>query len=160
MSFLNLSLAEFLGLAFAGTAFVVALYLLDRARRRQVVSTLRFYTVAERISRPRRLLRIRQPWSLLLQMLSILLLLAALAGLQWGTGREASRDHVILLDTSAWMGARGRAGTLLEEAKNVAAAYVRSLPPTERVMIVRADAIATPATRFETDRPATSSVTR
>ena len=47
MSFLNLSLGELLGLAGAISAGVIALYLLDRSRRRQVVSTLRFWADAD-----------------------------------------------------------------------------------------------------------------
>ena len=40
MNFLNLSLGELLGVAGAISAGVVALYLLDRSKRRQVVATL------------------------------------------------------------------------------------------------------------------------
>jgi hypothetical protein len=154
MFLLNLSLAEFLALASAASALVVVLYLLDRSRRRQVVATLRFWNVTENMSQPRRRRRIRQPWSLILQLVSVLLLLSALAGLRWGSADLVLRDHVILLDTSAWMAARGRAGTLLDEAKAAATAYVRALPSTDRVMIVRADAMATPVTRFEYDHAA------
>ncbi len=154
MFFLNLSLVEFLALASAVSALIVALYLLDRSRRRQIVATLRFWNVTENVSQPRRRRRIRQPWSLLLQLVSVLLLLAALAGLRWGSAERVLRDHVILLDTSAWMAARGRAGSLLDEAKTAAIAYVRALPSSDRVMIVRADAMATPVTRFESDRAA------
>jgi hypothetical protein len=154
MFFLNLSLAEFLALAAAASALIVALYLLDRSRRREVVATLRFWNVTEEMSQPRRRRRIRQPWSLILQLVSVLLLLAALAGLHWGSAGRVLRDHVILLDTSAWMAARGRAGTLLDEAKSAAIAYVRTLPSTDRVMIVRAGATATPVTGFEYDHAA------
>ena len=48
MFLLNLSLAEFLALASAASALVVALYLLDRTRRQLVVPTLRFWKVAEK----------------------------------------------------------------------------------------------------------------
>ena len=44
MFLLNLSLAQFLGASARCAAVVVALYLLDRSRRRQVVSTLRFWS--------------------------------------------------------------------------------------------------------------------
>ena len=47
MYFLNLSLGQFLAVFGAVSAVMVALYLLDRARRRQVVSTLRFWNMAE-----------------------------------------------------------------------------------------------------------------
>ena len=47
MYLLNLSLGQFLGLFGALSAISVALYLLDRSRRKVVVSTLRFWTAAE-----------------------------------------------------------------------------------------------------------------
>ncbi len=154
MFFLNLSLMEFLALASALSAFLVALYLLDRSRRRQTVATFRFWNASALVPRSRRRRRIQQPWSLLLQLVSVLMLLASLAGLRWGSPARVMRDHVIILDTSAWMAARGRSGSLLDEAKTAATAYVRALPSSDRVMIVRADATATPATGFLTDRAA------
>ena len=107
--FLNLSLGELLGLAGAISAGVVALYLLDRSKRRQLVATLRFWTAADVRTELKHRRRIQQPWSLLLQLLSIALLLLALAGPRWGGDEDSARDHVVILDTSAWMGARGRA---------------------------------------------------
>ncbi|MDP2996372.1 MAG: VWA domain-containing protein [Bryobacterales bacterium] len=160
MFLLNLSLAEFLALASAASALVVALYLLDRTRRRQTVGTLRFWNVAEKIAEMKHRRRIQQPWSLILQIFSILLLLAALAQLRWGSLESGSRDHVILLDTSAWMAARGRTGTLMDEAKAAALAYLRAMPAPDRAMIVRADAVALPATRFESNRAALEEAVR
>ncbi len=62
---------------------------------------------------------------------------------------------MLILDTSAVMGelpeSRGRQSTLLDEARDSARAYLRSLPRRDRVMLVRADALATPATAFESD---------
>ena len=49
------------------------------------------------------------------------------------------------------MAARGRSG-VLDGHGGRARAYVRALPELDRVMMVRADAIATPATAFEPDR--------
>ncbi len=152
MSFLNLGLGELMGLAGAISAGVIALYLLDRSKRRQMVATLRFWTAADVRTELKHRRRIQQPWSLLLQILSILLLLLAVAGPRWGASDESFRDQVVILDTSAWMGARTRQGTLLDEAKASARAYIRSLPGRDRVMIVRADALATPATAFESNR--------
>ncbi len=71
VNFLNLSLGELLGLAGAISAGVVALYLLDRSKRRQVVATLRFWTAADVRTELKHRRRIQQPWSLLLQLLSI-----------------------------------------------------------------------------------------
>ncbi len=152
MSFLNLGLGELLGLAGAISAGVVALYLLDRSKRKQVVSTLRFWAAADVRTQLKHRRRIQQPWSLLLEIVSLLLLLAAIAGPRLGITGGAGRDHVLILDTSAWMGSRAvRQGTLLDEARDSARAYLRSLPRRDRVMLVRADALATPATAFESD---------
>jgi hypothetical protein len=152
MNFLNLSLVEFLGLAGVISAGIVALYLLDHSKRRHVVATLKFWTPSNVPSEFKRSRRIQQPWSLLLQLLSMLLLLLAIAGPRLGGGSNAIRDHVLILDTSAWMGARARQGILLDQAKQLALDYLRTVPSDDRVMLVRADALATPVTPFETRR--------
>src|SRR5712691_4622875 len=136
MNFLNLGLGELLGLAGAISAGVVALYLLDRSKRRQLVATLRFWAPADVRTELKHRRRIQQPWSLALQLISIVLLLLAIAGPRLGGDESAARDHVLILDTSAWMGARRAAAgpnaaaqnTLIEEAKADARAYLRSLP--------------------------------
>lgn len=152
MNFLNLGLGELIGLAGAVSAGVVALYLLDRSKRKQLVATLRFWTAADVRTELKHRRRIQQPWSLLLQLVSLILLLAAIAGPRWGGDTFAGRDHVVILDTSAWMGARTRTGMLMDEARNAARNYIHALPHRDRVMIVRADALSTPATPFETNR--------
>lgn len=154
MSFLNLSLGELLGLAGAISAGVLALYLLDRSKRKQLVATLRFWSAADVRTQLKHRRRIQQPWSLILQLVSITLLLLAIAGPRWGGDEDSGRDHVLILDTSAWMGARTRTGMLMDEARTAARNYVHALPRRDRVMIVRADALATPATAFELDRRA------
>jgi len=156
MHLLNLSLAEFAAVFSAASAVVVALYLLDRSRRTVLVATLRFWNEARRPVESAQRRRIRQWPSLLLQLLSIALLLLAISQLRWGSRETGARDHVLLLDTSAWAAARGIAdgGTqsLLDQAKGMALAYVRALPPVDRVMVVYADGLATPVTAFESDR--------
>jgi len=152
MSFLNLSLGELLGLAGAISAGVLALYLLDRSKRKQLVATLRFWSAADVRTQLKHRRRIQQPWSLVLQLVSLALLLLAIAGPRWGGDEDSGRDHVLILDTSAWMGARTRTGMLMDEARTAARNYVHALPRRDRVMIVRADALATPATAFELDR--------
>src|ERR1051326_5437171 len=152
MFFLNLSLGELLGLVGAISAGVVALYLLDRSKRNQVVATLKFWVSADVRTQLRHRRRIQQPWSLVLELISLFLLICAIAGPRLGIIDNAGRDNVLILDTSAWMGSRGRTGTLLDEAREAARAYLRSLPRRDRVMLVRADALATPATSFESDR--------
>jgi hypothetical protein len=158
--FLNLSAAEFLALLTASSGLLVGLYLLDRVRRRQTVATLRFWTTSEQPAETKHRRRVRDPWSLLLQILGVALLLAALSQLRIGSQDRASLDHVLILDTSAWMAARGPQSTLLAEAKSLALAWLRALPSTDRVMVIRADGLATPATVFDGNRRALSEVIR
>jgi len=157
MYFLNLSFLQFVAVFGSISAISVALYLLDRSRRKQVVSTLRFWVAAEEPTVAARRRRIQQPWSLLLQLVSMGLLVLALAQLRVGTPAQVGRDHVIILDTSSWMSARtgsARSGnrTLMDIGRERARQYLHALPGRDRVMLVRADALATPATAFEPDR--------
>ncbi len=152
MYLLNLSLFQFLAVFGSISAVAVALYLLDRSRRRLVVSTLRFWVAAEQPAVAARRRRIQQPWSLILQLASMALLLLAVGELRFGTQAEAGRDHVIILDSSAWMAARSGNRTLMDLARERARRYLQALPMRDRVMLVRADALATPATAFERDR--------
>src|SRR5215469_995834 len=152
MYFLNLSFLQFVGIFGSVAAISIALYLLDRSRRRLVVSTLRFWVAAEQPAVAARRRRIQQPWSLLLQLASMALLILAIAQLRLGTPEQAGRDHVIVLDTSSWMAARSGSRTLIDIARDRARQYLRALPARDRVMLVRADGLATPATAFEQDR--------
>ena len=152
MYFLNLSLLQMLTVFGAVSAVSVALYLLDRSRRKQIVSTLRFWVAAEQPAVAARRRHISQPWSLILQLVSMALLLLALAQLRFGSPEAGGRDHVLILETSAWMGARSGNRTLMDIARLRARQYVRAIPASDRIMVVRADALATPATVFEPDR--------
>jgi hypothetical protein len=154
MHFFNLSLLEFAGLLSATSALVVTLYLLNRSRRKQVVATLRFWRAAEQPVLAKRRKRIQQPWSLILQLLSLACLLLAIAQLRLGSPDNSSRDHVVILDTSSWMAAKTGDRTLLDEARLATRRYVRALPANDRVMLIRADGVATPATRLDADREA------
>jgi len=153
--FFNLTFVQFAALLGSVSTVVVALYLLDRSRRKQTVATLRFWVTAEQptVVSPRR--KIQQPLSLLLQLVSICLLLLAIAQLRLGSQSATPFDHVLILETSAWMGARSAARptqTLMDEARARARAFMKSLPNGDRVMLVRADGLATPATVFESNR--------
>ena len=112
---------------------------------------LRFFAVSEKAPVLKHRRKLQQPWSLLLQLLSLLLLLLAIAQLRWGSPARASRDHVLILDTSAWMNARSGQSRLIDLARAAANNYVKQIPSSDRVMVVRADALATPATLFESD---------
>jgi hypothetical protein len=157
MYFPNLSLVQFLALFGAISIPTVLLYLLGRSRRKQVVATLRFWVAAQEPAVVERRKKIQQPLSLILQLVSMLLLLLAIAQLRLGTPLATPRDHVMILDTSAWMaagvGSATRRVTLMDEARNKARAYLKSVPASDRLMLVRADALTTPATSFESDRP-------
>jgi hypothetical protein len=151
---LNLTIGEFLAIFGAISALSVALYLLDRNRRKQVVSTLRFWVTPGLPSPVTRRRKIQQPISLLLQLLGMLLLLLAIAELHWGGPMRARRDHVLIIDTSAWMraAAPGRPNaTLMDLARANAISWLRAVPDSDRVLLVRADALATPATGWETN---------
>ena len=93
MFFLNLSALEFFALFSAVSGVAVALYLLDRSKRKLKVPTLRFWTHSEKPPVARHRKRIQQPWSLLLQILGMLLLLLAISQLRWGSPDRASRDR-------------------------------------------------------------------
>jgi hypothetical protein len=152
MFFVNLGLGQFLAIFGAISAISVVLYLLDRSRRRVVVSTLKFWVAAEQPTAVVRRKHISQPFSLLLQLLSMLLLLLAIAQLRIGSQANQSRQHVLILETSAWMNARsGPRKTLMDSARDRAKAYVNALPSSDQVMLVRADSLATPATAFESN---------
>ena len=160
MFFANLSAAEFLALLGAVSALAVALYMLDRSRRNVVVSSLRFWAGTDRPVDSSRRRRIRQWPSLLLQLASLALLLLAIAQLRWGSREDSSRDHVLILDTSSWMAGGSGDRSLMEEAREDALQYLRALPPGDRVMVVYADGLATPATAFEEDRTAVERAVR
>jgi hypothetical protein len=95
---------------------------------------------------------------LVLQLLGLLLLLLAIAQLEWGTRLGLGRDHVLLLDVSAWSAARMGAGsgseTVLAREKQEARRFLARLRARDRVMLVRVDSLATPVTSFTTDRGA------
>src|ERR1044072_3355540 len=138
MFLLNLSFLQFVAVFGSISAVSVALYLLDRSRRKQVVSTLRFWVAAEQPAVAARRKHIQQPWSLILQLVSMALLLLAIAQLRLGTPAQAGRDHVIILDASAWMAARSGNRTLMDLTRDRARRYLHALPSRDRVMLIRA----------------------
>jgi hypothetical protein len=154
MNFLNLTLVEFFAILIPVSAAVVALYLYDRSRRRQVVSTLRFFPQFSQAPVFTRRKKIQQPWSLILQLLSILLLLLAIAEPVFRRAVDRGRDHVLVLETSAWMNSAGpdRRAPLMELARRRALDYLAAVPRGDRVLVIRADGLATPATGFTSDR--------
>ena len=119
---------------------------------KQVVSTLRFWVAAEQPAVAARRRKIQQPWSLILQLVSMTLLLLAVAELHFGGSGPSGRDHVVILDTSAWMARAVRDNrTLMDIGTRAGGRMFSALPARDRVMLVRADGLATPATVFEPD---------
>ena len=145
-------MGEFLALLGAVSGATALLYLLDRSRQKMKVATLRFWQPAPVPTEQQQRKKIQQPLSLLLQILSMALLLLAIAQLRWGSLETGSRDHVLVMDTSAWMGARIGRVTNMEQARLAAKAWLDTLPGNDRVMLARADAVLTPATAFESKR--------
>ncbi len=151
MFFLNLTAAEFFTLLGALGGLVTALYLLDRARPRKLVSTLQFWVQAGAPDQHRSRRKMRDPWSLVLQLLSLLFLLLAISRMQWGGHERRGHDHVFLLDTSSWTAAptaSDPAQSVLDGEKKLARRFFSALPPGDRVMLVAASGLATPLTRF------------
>lgn len=152
MFLLNLTAAEFLALLGGLGGLITTLYLLDRTRRKKIVSTLRFWNPAFSAEQQQKRKRVREPWSLILQLASLLLLLLAIAQLEWGTRNRPGHDHVILLDTSSSTAQIEAEATLLDREKSTARQVLASLPASDRIMLVRVDALAVPATSFTSDR--------
>jgi Ca-activated chloride channel family protein len=151
MVLVGLSAGELLALFSVLGGLITALYLLDRRRKKKVVSTFRFWTAASSIRSQRHPKRVREVGSLLLQLLALALLLLAIARLEWGN-RRRGYDHVLLLDTSAWTAAMQDGRSVLSQEKQDAHEYVHHLPAGDRVMLVRVDSLFTPVTLFTQDR--------
>jgi uncharacterized membrane protein len=152
MEFLNLSFFEFGALFVLGSGLLVAMYLLDRSRQKLQAATLRFWTMAQIPPRQQRRRRIQQPWSLLLQLLALALLLLAASQLRWAGERAAPHAHVLILDVSAASTALARDGagqTVLAASQKKALGWLRAIPAQDKVLVLEAGALVTPRTAFE-----------
>jgi Ca-activated chloride channel homolog len=148
MFFLNLGAGEFFALLGVVGGLVTALYFLEHSRRKRVVSTLRFWTGRGAAQSRRSRYRVQDPWSLLLQLLSLTLLLLAIAQLEWGARERTQRNHVLLLDTSSASAQSMADGTVLDSEKRMVRQYLLRLGPRDRVMLVDAGGLITPRTAF------------
>jgi Ca-activated chloride channel family protein len=149
MSFSALSVGELAALVTALSAIVIALYLLDRRRQKKIVPSLLFWPQGAGQTARRK--RVREPVSLGLQLLALLLLLGAAAGPELGK-HPAVRDHLLILDTSAWTAERNNDGSILDREKAAAKEYTRGISPVDRIMVARADSLIVPLTPFTQDQ--------
>ena len=158
MEFLNLSILEFSALFAVIGAGMVALYLLDRSRLRVKAATLRFWKAAQMPPSLQRRRRIQQPWSLLLQLLALALLLLAAAQVRWGGERYTPHNHVLIVDVSAASAAPSRADgriDVLTASRRKALAWLKTIPSQDKVSLVEAGTLLTPRTSLETNRTQT-----
>ncbi len=156
MFFLNLTGPEFVALLSTLGGLITALYLLDRGKHRKIVSTLQFWAETGLAEQRQARRKMHDPWSLVLQLASLLLLLLALSRVQWGAREPRGRDHILLIDAGSWAAAQtgDRAGgsSVLDEEKLQARHYIALLPQRDRVMLVAGDGLTIPLTRFTDDR--------
>ncbi len=135
-------------LLFGLLAPVIAALYLHRPRRRNIeVSSLRFWrAVLEHEPHRRFLGRLRNPLSLLLQLLIFLLLLLALARPEWGRIR-GGQSTVVVLDARARM----QAGDTFLLARNAALQLVSQAGPDHQVALLAADGSPRILSPFSTD---------
>jgi hypothetical protein len=153
MNWLALSPAE-IAAVWAGLAGVALwLYLHHRRPQHKKVSTLRFWASVQAVSQPRRR-KLREPWALLAQVLFLLLLILALANPRWGAMMEG-RSVAIVFDTSIWSQAQPAGETpWITQERAEALNLLNALPPSDRVLLLRAESNAAPILPFTTDRSA------
>lgn len=138
MTFAALSPAALLGAALAASLAVVALYLLRRTPRLQVVSSVEFWRRAVERSRPRSLFATRVPWtSMLVTLLIALLLVGEMGDPRAGAGHSGTT--VIVLAADRTMAARDERGhRRIDDALSIARATVLADTVSGQVAIVRA----------------------
>lgn len=138
MTFAALSTPALLAVALLAAASVVALYLLRRTPRAQVVSNVEFWKRAVERSRPRSLFATRVPWVAMLVSLLIALLMVGEMG-DPRTGAGVSGTTVIVLDADRTMGARDERGRRrLDDALALARETAQADTVSGQVAIVRA----------------------
>ncbi|MCR9160334.1 MAG: vWA domain-containing protein [Nannocystaceae bacterium] len=131
----------FLALGLVAVPIVAAYLHRQRRRRQEVSSALLFRVIAgENTPTKRALARPRHLFSLIAVLLAVLALIAAAADFQRETSKP--RDWIIVLDTSASMGATvlGADVSRLDEARDTLADALASMGPGDRVALVTAGA--------------------
>lgn len=134
----------FLGLL----APVIALFYLHRPRRRsEVVSSLRFWQVVLKREPHRRFFgRLRNPLSLLLQLLIFFLLLLALARPEWGRV-SGGQSTLVVVDARARM----QAGDTFRLARNAALEVIAQAGPDHEIALLANDGAPRILSPFSTD---------
>lgn len=128
---------------------IAALYLRRPRRREMVVSTLQFWqNLLERAPHRRFLGRLRNPFSLLLQVLIFLLLLLALARPDWGRV-PGGQSTVIVLDARARMQADD--GATFQAAVNAARGLVARAGPDHEIALLAAEGSSRIVSPFSRD---------
>ncbi|MFQ5667218.1 MAG: BatA and WFA domain-containing protein [Candidatus Binatia bacterium] len=156
-----MGLAEPLALVFAGLyGVLVFFYLWERWRRRVTVPSLLLWaSVPEDTIRARRL---RPDLLFILQLLLLTSLIAGLARPYLRTHRVAavSGRRIFLLDTSASMQTREQGGSRFDAARRRALERLRSVPPGDEVMVIKAGSTPEVAVSFTRDHAAVAKVLR
>jgi Mg-chelatase subunit ChlD len=122
----------------------------DRPVRPRTVSALRLWTAAapHEIGRPSR--RVRVDMLTIVQSLSLVALIGALAR---PSVRAPQADHVFIVDVSASMAARSATTDRLGDARAAMARQLRLLPSRARVRLLAAGSTATDRGAFAADDP-------
>jgi hypothetical protein len=152
MNWLSLGPIQTLLLWLAASALAVWLYLHQRPIRRRV-STLRFWAdLPPSIFRRRRWLR--EPWALAAQILFLLFVILALANVRWGNVSDVRRVAIVM-DASIWSQVQLQGQSpLIAQVRADTDRILNSLPNTDEVLLLRAEADAAPALPFSPDRAA------
>jgi aerotolerance regulator-like protein len=151
MNWLALSPVEVAAVWTALAAGALWLYLHHRRPQHKRVSTLRFWSSVQPVSRPRRR-KLREPWAFLAQILFLLFVILALANPRWGPAAEA-RSVAIIFDASIWSRTRPAGEPAwIDRERAEALRLLDSLPSNDRVLLLRAEPDAPPILPFTADR--------
>ena len=95
---------------------------------------------------------LREPWAFVAQIVLLLLLIAALANPHWGR-QDESRSVAMVLDTSVWSQAQPGGGLRwIDDVRDEANRVLDSLPPGDRVLLLRSEPDALPILPSTSDR--------
>jgi len=154
MNWLSLSFGQVAALSGALAALALWLYLRRPRPTRVRVSTLRFWVSAPAGSSTAPRWKLRERWAFTTQILFLLLLIVALGNPRWGVTLP-SRNVVIVLDAGAWSQTHPSGSpSWLDSVRSEALNLLAQLPPSDRVLLLRADAEGAPILPFTTDRNA------